>query len=150
MLRYRNGDTRAFELLYARHKGPLYRYLQRTCRSKEVANDLFQEVWGKVIASCERYEARAQFTTFLYRIAHNCAVDYFRRASRVHEQDAQNVDDVAEELPASDQVRPDAAISEAQLRAEFQACARCVAGRAARRVRLVRRRPVSRSMRSAK
>jgi RNA polymerase sigma-70 factor (ECF subfamily) len=120
MLRYRNGDTRAFELLYARHKGPLYRYLQRTCRSKEVANDLFQEVWGKVIASCERYEARAQFTTFLYRIAHNCAVDYFRRASRVHEQDAQNVDDVAEELPASDQVRPDAAISEAQLRADFR------------------------------
>ena len=84
MLRYRDGDVRAFEILYARHKGGVYRYLQRMCRNPEVANDLFQEVWSKVIASRERYEVRAQFNTFLYRIAHNCAVDHFRRAGRPH------------------------------------------------------------------
>ena len=61
MLRYRKGDVRAFEMLYQRHKGALYRYLQRLCRSQDVANDLFQEVWSKVIASRERYEARAKF-----------------------------------------------------------------------------------------
>lgn len=120
MLRYGNGDARAFEVLYLRHKAPLYRYLQRTCRSSEVANDLFQEVWGKVIASRERYEVRAQFTTFLYRIAHNCAIDHFRRVSRMHERATVDVDEVAEELPASEDVRPDAATSEAQLRADFQ------------------------------
>src|SRR5918993_492793 len=80
MLRYRDGDARAFEILYERHKGPLYRYLQRMCGRREVADDLFQEVWSKVIASRSRYEARAQFNTFLFRIAHNCAIDDFRRA----------------------------------------------------------------------
>ena len=93
MLRYRDGDVRAFEILYERHKGPLYRYLQRMCRRREVANDLFQEVWSKVIASRERYEVRAQFNTFLFRIAHNCAIDYFRRSGRPHENAAQDVDD---------------------------------------------------------
>jgi RNA polymerase sigma-70 factor (ECF subfamily) len=120
MLRYRNGDVRAFEILYARHKGPLYRYLQRTCKSTEAANDLFQEVWGKLIASRERYEVRAQFTTFLYRIAHNCAMDHFRRAARVHERSTQDVDDLAEELPGRDHDRPDSVTSEVQLRADFR------------------------------
>ena len=61
MLRYARGDMRAFEILYRRHKGALYRYLARHTRNAETANDLFQEVWSKVIASRERYEARALF-----------------------------------------------------------------------------------------
>ena len=120
MLRYRDGDTRAFELLYERHKGPLYRYLQRMCGRREVADDLFQEVWSKVIASRSRYEARAQFNTFLFRIAHNCAVDYFRRSGRPHENAAQNVDEIAEEIGAAEHERPDAALSEAQVRSDFR------------------------------
>jgi RNA polymerase sigma-70 factor (ECF subfamily) len=120
MLRYRKGDLRAFEILYAKHKAPLYRYLLRTCRDQETASDLFQEVWGKVIASRERYEVRAQFNTFLYRIAHNCAIDYFRRAGRRHEGRAQDVDDIAEELPGAEQAHPDVAFSEAQVKAEFR------------------------------
>jgi RNA polymerase sigma-70 factor, ECF subfamily len=118
MLRYRNGDARAFEMLYARHKAPLYRYLLRTCRNKEVANDLFQEVWGKVIASRSRYEARAQFTTFLYRIAHNCAIDYFRRSSR--ERSTENLNEMLDELPDSLQQHPESIVSEVQLRADFR------------------------------
>ncbi len=120
MVRYREGDVRAFELLYARHKGPLYRYLQRTCKSQEAASDLFQEVWGKLIASRERYEPRALFTTFLYRIAHNCAMDHFRRAARVHERSTQDVDEVAEELPGREHDRPESVASEVQLRADFR------------------------------
>ncbi len=120
MLRYRKGDLRAFEILYAKHKAPLYRYLLRTCRDQETASDLFQEVWGKVIASRERYEVRAQFNSFLYRIAHNCAIDYFRRAGRRYEGRAQDVDDIAEELPGAEQAHPDVALSEAQVKAEFR------------------------------
>lgn len=120
MVRYRDGDVRAFEILYARHKGPLYRYLQRTCKSQEAANDLFQEVWGKLIASRERYEPRALFTTFLYRIAHNCAMDHFRRVARVHERSTQDVDEVAEELPGREHDRPDSVAAEVQLRADFR------------------------------
>jgi RNA polymerase sigma-70 factor (ECF subfamily) len=120
MLRYRDGDARAFELLYERHKGPLYRYLQRMCGRREVADDLFQEVWSKVIASRSRYEVRAQFNTFLFRIAHNCAVDYFRRSGRPHERAAQDVDEIAEEIGAAEHERPDAALSEAQVRSDFR------------------------------
>jgi RNA polymerase sigma-70 factor (ECF subfamily) len=120
MLRYRDGDARAFEILYERHKGALYRYLQRMCRSRETANDLFQEVWSKVIASRERYEARAKFNTFLFRIAHNCAVDYFRRAGRPHEHLVQDVDELAEEISGPGHERPDAALSESQLRTDFR------------------------------
>lgn len=120
MLRYRKGDVRAFEMLYQRHKGALYRYLQRLCRSQEVANDLFQEVWSKVIASRERYEARAKFTTFLFHIAHNCAIDHFRRAGRPLEQGAQDVDALANELAGPSHETPDSALSEAQLRADFK------------------------------
>lgn len=121
MLRYRDGDTRAFEVLYQRHKGPLYRYLQRLCHRSEIANDLFQEVWGKVIASRERYEVRAQFNTFLFRIAHNCAVDYFRRAGRQQLGRMDDADDMEALLPGPDSERPDVQLSDAQLQAAYQA-----------------------------
>jgi len=120
MLRYRNGDTRAFEILYTRHKGALYRYLQRLCRNREAVNDLFQETWSKLITSRQRYEVRAQFTTFLFHIAHNCAVDYFRRAERQHIGRTDDVDQLQERLPSADTDRPDTQASEAQLQAAFQ------------------------------
>lgn len=120
MLRYRDGDVRAFEMLYERHKGPLYRYLQRMCRNPEIANDLFQEVWGKVIASRERYEVRAQFNTFLFRIAHNCAVDHFRRSGRQPAAQTDDVADLEEQLAGADAECPDARLSEAQLQAAFR------------------------------
>jgi RNA polymerase sigma-70 factor, ECF subfamily len=120
MLRYRDGDARAFEILYERHKGPLYRYLQRMCGRREVADDLFQEVWSKVIASRSRYEARAQFNTFLFRIAHNCAIDYFRRSGRPHERAAQDIDEVAEQIGGAEHELPDAALADAQVRRDFR------------------------------
>src|ERR1700733_11525957 len=79
MVRYRDGDTQAFTALYARHKGPLYRYLLRQVRNAGAAADLFQEVWSRLIATRGRYEARAKFATYLFHIAHNCSVDFFRR-----------------------------------------------------------------------
>jgi RNA polymerase sigma-70 factor (ECF subfamily) len=120
MLRYRDGDMRAFEILYARHKGPLYRYLQRLCRDRDVANDLFQEVWSKVIASRERYEVRAQFNTFLFRIAHNCAVDYFRRTGKLGPSHTADVAELEEVLPGNDAERPETQLSEAQVKAAFK------------------------------
>lgn len=120
MLRYRDGDARAFEILYLRHKGALYRYLQRICRNREMVNDLFQETWSKVIAARDRYQARAQFSTFLFRIAHNCAVDYFRRAERQHIGRTEDVGEWQEQLAGAESARPDAQLSEAQLQAAFE------------------------------
>ena len=120
MLRYRDGDVRAFELLYQRHKGPLYRYLSRLCRNSELANDIYQEVWSKVIASRDRYEVRAQFNTFLYRIAHNAAIDHFRRSGR---QPQHRLDDAAEledQLPASPEVQPEAQAAHMEVRVSLR------------------------------
>jgi RNA polymerase sigma-70 factor (ECF subfamily) len=79
MVRYRGGDAQAFAVLYARHKGPLYRYLLRQVRDAGAAADLFQDVWSRLIATRGRYEARAKFATYLFHIAHNCTIDFFRR-----------------------------------------------------------------------
>ncbi len=82
MLRYRDGDAAAFEELYARHKGPLYRYLMRQCGHPANAEEIFQEVWIRVIRSRERYKPLAKFSTLLYQIARNCFIDQVRRQGR--------------------------------------------------------------------
>jgi len=82
MLRYVDGDTAAFETLYRRHNGGLYRYLLRLSRHPETAEDVFQEAWGKIIKARESYRPTAKFTTFLYRVAHNCFIDHIRRNKR--------------------------------------------------------------------
>lgn len=85
MSRYRDGDAHAFEALYARHRGPLYRYLMRQCSNAATAEEMFQDVWTNVIRARERYQVRAKFTTWLYRIAHNRVVDH-HRSTRPHLQ----------------------------------------------------------------
>jgi len=82
MLRYRDGDVAAFETLYRRHNDALFRYLLRLCRHRAAAEDVFQEVWGKIIKSRDSYRPTAKFTTFLYRVAHNCFIDHVRRNKR--------------------------------------------------------------------
>jgi RNA polymerase sigma-70 factor (ECF subfamily) len=82
MLRYRDGDVSSFEILYARHKGPLYRYFLRRGTGPDHASELFQEVWTKLIRAKDRYQPTAKFTTYMYRLAHNCYVDHLRRQDR--------------------------------------------------------------------
>src|SRR5262245_5521431 len=79
MLAYRDGDAGAFEKLYARHRGALYRFVLRSLKDRAVAEELFQEAWIRVIEARERYAASARFTTWLYTIAHNLLVDHWRR-----------------------------------------------------------------------
>jgi RNA polymerase sigma-70 factor (ECF subfamily) len=80
MQRYRDGDAAAFETLYARHKGALYRYFLRQCGNEGLAEELFQDVWMKLIKARDRYEPRARFGTWLYTLAHNQLVDHYRRS----------------------------------------------------------------------
>jgi len=81
MLRYKDGDADAFETLYGRHRGPLYRYFLRQV-SRAAVDDLFQEVWLRVIRGRDRYRASAPFPAYLYRIAHNVLVDHYRLNGR--------------------------------------------------------------------
>lgn len=83
MLAYRGGDAGAFETLYARHRGALYRFVLRSLKGnasdRALAEDLFQETWIRVIDARARYAPSAKFKTWLYTIAHNLLVDHWRR-----------------------------------------------------------------------
>jgi RNA polymerase sigma-70 factor, ECF subfamily len=79
MLAYRGGDAGAFETLYRRHRGALYRFVLRALKQRALAEELFQEVWIRVIEARSRYAPQARFTTWLYTIAHNLLVDHWRR-----------------------------------------------------------------------
>lgn len=77
-LRCRSGDYTAFEKLYHRHKNPLYRFIFRQCTDQEQAKDITQDVWLSIHKACGSYVPSAKFTTWLYRIAHNRIIDYYR------------------------------------------------------------------------
>ena len=79
MHRYANGDAKAFDQLYARHRSALYRYFNRQVNNASTANDLYQGAWEKIIKSRGKYRKSAPFTAWMYRIAHNHLVDYYRR-----------------------------------------------------------------------
>src|SRR3972149_3712187 len=81
MTAYRDGDAGAFEKLYLRHKGPLFRFVLRGVYQRSVAEELFQEIWMRVSEARERYAPEARFTTWLYTIAHNRLVDHWRRGA---------------------------------------------------------------------
>jgi RNA polymerase sigma-70 factor (ECF subfamily) len=79
MLAYGRGDARAFETLYKRHRGRLFRFVLRAMKHRASAEELFQEAWIRVIEARSRYAPQARFTTWLYTIAHNLLVDHWRK-----------------------------------------------------------------------
>jgi RNA polymerase sigma-70 factor, ECF subfamily len=121
MLAYAGGEMRAFENLYARHRGALYRYLMRQARDTEIANDLFQEVWSRVIANRTRYEPRAKFRTFLFTLAHNCFIDHCRRMKSRPQGLGIEDADAADLLPADEDARPEAVLQRSEATERFRA-----------------------------
>jgi RNA polymerase sigma-70 factor (ECF subfamily) len=79
MKSYVGGDMDAFEQLYQRYRAPLYRYLLRQVREPAAANDLFQDIWERIVKARRQYRPSAPFRAWLFRIAHNRVVDYFRQ-----------------------------------------------------------------------
>ena len=75
-------EMEELEELYRRHKDSLYRYLLRRSRNRDIAEDVFQEVWGNIVKARHRYRPTAKFSTYLYRVAHNCFIDYLRKNKR--------------------------------------------------------------------
>jgi RNA polymerase sigma-70 factor (ECF subfamily) len=85
-------------------------------RSPDSAEDLYQEVWRKIIESRERYRPNAKFTTFLYRVAYNCFVDHTRRNKRYSTADFIDVSEGADDAEG-----PDAATEKLIFRRRFNA-----------------------------
>jgi RNA polymerase sigma-70 factor, ECF subfamily len=121
MQRYARGDLAAFTQLYERHKASLYRYLLRQTRRRETADDLFQEVWSRVIASRARYQPLAKFSTFLFSIAHNCFIDSCRRAGSAPTMHAEELDEHEDRLVDSDHRGPERAAHSEQIAERLRA-----------------------------
>jgi RNA polymerase sigma-70 factor (ECF subfamily) len=86
MRAYCDGDAAAFDRLYARHRGPLFRYVKRLCNNAPAAEELYQDVWLRVVRGREQWNSEQPFSPWLYRIAHNRVVDFWRAAGgRVEE-----------------------------------------------------------------
>jgi RNA polymerase sigma-70 factor (ECF subfamily) len=79
MERYGAGDAEAFDLLYARYRGPLYRYLARHCESPAAADELYQETWLRVVRERGRWRAGGELAPWLFRVARNLLADHWRR-----------------------------------------------------------------------
>ncbi len=84
MLAYQQGDAGAFESLYRRHKDALFAFLFRSCPRPAIVEELAQETWMAVVKAAQRYQPEALFRTWLYQIAHNRLVDFWRRPDNRH------------------------------------------------------------------
>ena len=118
MLAYACGDVRAFDTLYQRQRGMLYRYILRSVRDRATADEIYQETWSRLIASRERYRVEAKFSTWLLQIAHNLVVDTFRRARP--QAGAEETETVMRELDAPETERPDQVLSDFEQRRRLQ------------------------------
>src|SRR5262245_43943334 len=79
MLAFRAGDASAFDALFRRWSAPLLRYLERMLRDAGAAEELVQEVFLRVHRARERSQPETRFSTWLYRIATNLALNELRR-----------------------------------------------------------------------
>ncbi len=78
---YVGGNNSAFDILLNRHKDRLYYYIYFIVRSREVAEDIFQETFVKAIVKLQegRYQPDGKFGAWITRIAHNLVIDQFRQ-----------------------------------------------------------------------
>ena len=82
---FQQGDQRAFEILFARHRDQVYTKLYLLVRDHDVAADLFQDVFIKVVDVLRsgRYNEEGKFLPWVLRIAHNAGIDHFRRKKKM-------------------------------------------------------------------
>ena len=82
---YIKGDNRSIELLILRHKSKVYSYISLYIRSRDLADDIFQDTFMKVVQSIRagRYQDDGRFLSWVMRIAHNLIIDHFRREKQM-------------------------------------------------------------------
>ena len=115
MLAYARGDAHAFDALYERYRKPLYRYLFHSARNRSVADELFQDVWTRIIDARKRFRKDTGFKRYAFRIAHNRLVDHWRALERRREE----ADGGEAEPVTGRQDSPEASVEQAQHRAEL-------------------------------
>ena len=117
MLAYAAGEAGAFEQLYARHRERLYRFLVRQLREAALADEIFQDIWQRVIAARAGWSPDAAFATWLYRIARNRLADHWR--ARQHRPPAPaDADERVARVPDDD--TPERSLSQFEQRRRLQ------------------------------
>ncbi len=101
---YRGGDFAAFEVLLERYRGPLFNVVLRSVRDRGRAEEIYQEVWMKVIERCGDFRGDAKFSTWLYTIARNLCIDHqrkmrFRRHAPLDQPQGGSEQTIAEKAP---------------------------------------------------
>jgi RNA polymerase sigma-70 factor (ECF subfamily) len=97
MLRVKAGDETAFAYLVQKYRRPMVSFMYRMSHNAAAAEDLAQEVFLRVYRSRESYEASAKFTTWLYRIATNLAVNHARDTRHERPENTVSLDEPDEE-----------------------------------------------------
>jgi RNA polymerase sigma-70 factor (ECF subfamily) len=101
MLRVKAGDEDAFSHLVQKYRRAMVHFMFRTTRTQAAAEDLAQEVFLRVYRSRQSYEASAKFTTWLYRIATNLAINHARDTKNERPENTVSVDAKNEETGQS-------------------------------------------------
>ena len=114
MLRVKAGDDTAFEYLVEKYRRPMVSFMYRMLHSSTAAEDLAQEVFLRVYRSRESYEANAKFTTWLYRIASNLAMNHARDTRHERPENTVSLDEPDENTGLSIDV-PDGSLSAEEL-----------------------------------
>jgi RNA polymerase sigma-70 factor (ECF subfamily) len=113
MLRVKAGDDSAFEYLVQKYRRPMVNFMYRMAHNAAAAEDLAQEVFLRVYRSRAGYEASAKFTTWLYRIATNLAVNHARDTRHERPENMASLDEPDQETGTTMDV-PDATPSAEQ------------------------------------
>ena len=131
MLAYGAGDAVAFDTLYARHKGGVYRYLLRHCRNAGITDELFQDVWMNAIRVRASYTPTAKFTTWLYTLAHNRLVDHWRSSKNIKlasldDDDDGQTRDIVDAIPGDELAEPQVRAEASELGQHLQTALRAL------------------------
>jgi RNA polymerase sigma-70 factor (ECF subfamily) len=119
MLAFRDGDAAAFDTLFRRWSGRLLRYLDRMLRDPGSAEELVQETFLRVYRARDRYAPEARFSTWLYRIATNLALNELRRPRHRSPHGSTDCDDappLPDDAPPADAVVQARALGRAAVR----------------------------------
>ena len=125
MLAYGAGEAGAFDTLYARHKGGVYRYILRQCRNAGIADELFQDVWMNAIRVRASYTPTAKFTTWIYTLAHNRLVDHWRasghmKVASIDDDENGEARDIVESIPGAANDEPETRVLSGELGAQLK------------------------------
>lgn len=95
------GDPQAIDALYRQHRDGLRRFFLRSCGSDALAQEMAQEVWCKVIRAvhCNGFHAYSSFSSYLYRIARNQLIDWYRRKGISPEVESSRGEQAADDAP---------------------------------------------------